>query len=150
MEKNIIRKLVSENEKLAKRCDDEYVNNRLVERDVKMKKNHWQNVQYSRRNNPEFVGITANISQEDLEDNVIQILKSIDVEVQPEDIEPYHRLDCVKNESKSNPKRTIVKLFNRKNCENSMKNRFFFINIDNSKLGFNKETSILINQCWRI
>ena len=109
-----------------------------------MKKNHWQtsNIQE---------GITLsllespNISQEDLEDNIIQILKS-----KPEDIEPCYRLDYVKNESKNNPKRTIVKFLNRKNCENSMKNRIFFINIDKSKLGYNKETSILINHCWRI
>ena len=80
------------------------------------------NVQYSRRNNPEFVGIPSNISQEDLEDNIIQILKSIAVDVQPEDIEPCHRLDYVKNESKNNPKRTIVKFLNRKN----------------SKLGYNR------------
>ena len=37
MEKNIISKLVSENEKLTKRCNDlEYVNNRLVDRVAKI------------------------------------------------------------------------------------------------------------------
>ena len=101
----------------------------MVERVVKMKKDHWQNVHYSRRNNPEFVEIPAIISQENLDDNVLQSLRSIDVEVQPEDIKACHRPDYGKNESKNNPKRD-----NRKK----------------SKLGNNKETSIFINHCWRI
>ena len=105
MEKNIISKLVSENEKHTKRCNDlEHVNNRLVERVGKSEKSHWQNVQYSRGNNLEFVGIPDNISQKDLEANVIQILRSIDVKVQSEDIEACHRLDYGKNESKKQVK----------------------------------------------
>ena len=144
MEKNIVSKLVSENEKLTKRCNDlEYVNNRLVDRVAKIEKNHWQNVQYSRRNNLEFVGIPSNISQDDLEDNVIEILKSIDVSVLPEDIEACHRLEYGKNESKDNPKRTIVKFVNRKICENSMKNRKQLKNTDKTELGYDNDNSYL-------
>ena len=44
--KKIIAKLVFENDKLSKRCNDlESVNNRLVERVVSMERNHWQSVQ---------------------------------------------------------------------------------------------------------
>ena len=44
---------------------------------------------YSRRNNLEFVGIPNRVSQDNLEDNVIEILKSIDVNVQSDDIEVF-------------------------------------------------------------
>ena len=146
MEKNIIAKLVCENEKLSKRCNDlESVNNRLVERVVNMERNHWQNVQYSRRNNVELAGIPADVSQEELEDKVIEILRSIEVEVQPDDVEACHKLEYGKNESKDEPKRTIVKFVNRKICDISMKNRKKLKDVDKSKLGFNEETAIYIN-----
>ena len=146
MEKNIISKLVSENEKLTKRCDDlEIINNRLVNRVVNVEKNHWQGVQYSRRNNLELFGIPTNVSQEKLEDCVIQILRSIEVEVKPEDIEACHRLDYGKNEDKDQPKRTIVKFVNRKICDSSMKNRKKLKETDKTELGFNEESPIYIN-----
>ena len=148
MEKNIISKLVSENEKLSKRWDDlEIINNRLVNRVVNVEKNHWQGVQYSRRNNLELFGIPTNVSQEKLEDSVIQILRSIEVEVKPEDIEARHRLDYGKNENKDQPKRTIVKFVNRKICDSSMKNRKKLKDTDKTKLGFNEETPINHNLC---
>ena len=102
-------------------------------------------MQYSRRNNLEFVGIPNSISQDDLDDNVIEILKSIEVNVQSEDIEACHRLDYGKNESRDQPKRTIVEFLNRKNCDNRMKNRKEKKYTDKSVLGYNGDTSIFIN-----
>ena len=146
MEKNIIANLVSENEKLSNRCNDlEIVNNRLVKRVINMERSHWQGVQYSRRNNLEFVGIPADVSQEELEGSVIKILRSIEVEVQPEDIEACHRLEYGKNENKNEPKRTIVKFVNHKKCDYGMKNRKKLKDTDKSELGFNEETRIFIN-----
>ena len=100
------------------------------------------NGQYSRRNNLELFGIPTNISQEKLEDSVIQILRSIEVEAKPEDIEACHN---GKNENKDQPKMTIVKFVNRKICNSSMKNRKKLKDTDKTELGFNEETPIFIN-----
>lgn len=73
---------------------------------------------YCRRNNIEFSGITNDVVDENLEAHVIKICKDIGVKVTEADIEACHRL-----QGKSEPKRTIVRFVNRKNCYNILKNR---------------------------
>jgi len=65
----------------------------------------------------EIHGIPDTVQDGDLEDKVIQIAKSIDVEVDSKDIEACHRLPNRRN-SKGTSKRTIVRFVNRKHCGN--------------------------------
>ena len=66
---------------------------------------------YGRRNNLEISGIPDYISNNELEDKVIEILSKVDVNVSKNDIEACHRMGKSKNSSK----RTIVRFV--KICE---------------------------------
>ena len=80
--------------------------------------------QYNRRNNLEIAGISDNIRDENLESEVIGILKDVGVSVTSRDIEACHRLPKSKSEhSKNLPKRTILRFVNRKNVETALRNK---------------------------
>ena len=166
MEVNIISNLVAENKKLAERCEDlelvtnkltsrvercedlEFVVNKLSSRVAILEKSHWQSVQYNRRNNIEIAGIPNSINENQLENKVCEVLKSIDVNVEPADIEACHRLPLSRNEKKDNdeaPQRTIVKLVNRKVCEKALKNRKSLKDVDKEMLGFDSSTKLYVN-----
>ena len=99
MEMNIISNLVAENKKLASKCEDlEFITNKLTSRVAVLEKNHWQSVQYNRRNNIEIAGIPTSISNEQLEYKVCEVLNSIGISVEPDDIEACHRLPFSRNE----------------------------------------------------
>ena len=66
--------------------------------------------QYNRRNNLEIQGIPSTVGDEVLDDKVIEIFECLNIPLAKSDIEDCHRL------GKSNPKNTIVRFVNRKNC----------------------------------
>ena len=65
--------------------------------------------QYSRRNNVEISGIPQSVSDNQLEEKVVDILKAIDVSITTNEIEACHRLGKKK-------KNVIVRVINRKHC----------------------------------
>ena len=77
--------------------------------------------QYIRRNNIEIVGIPDSIDQENLEGKVIELAKSMGVNISVGDIEGCHRLKKKKNNK--GPARTIVRFTNRRNCEQFMRQK---------------------------
>ena len=58
--------------------------------------------QYGRRNDLEITGIPDDVSDENLEEKVIQVLSEIQVSVSSSDIEACHRIGKSKNSSKKN------------------------------------------------
>ena len=146
MEKNIIDNLINVNKKLSEKLEDlEFVNDKLVSRVATLERNHWQNAQYQRRNNVEIVGIPASVNDNDLEESVCGIFKAIDVNVKPEEVEACHRLPYSRKEDKTKPKRTIIKLVNRKKCEQAFANRKKLKEVDMSDFKFPVDTSIYLN-----
>ena len=145
MENKIIDSLRAENENLKCKVEDlEFVNNNLVSRVVILERNYWQSAQYQRRNNCEIVGIPVDVS-DDLEVKVCEIFKSIDVDICTDEIEACHRLPYSSKEDRSKPKRTIIKLVNRKKCELAILNRKRLKDVDKTKLEFPEDTRIFIN-----
>ena len=56
--------------------------------------------QYGKRNNLEITGIPDDVSDENLEEKVIQVLSEIQVNVSSSNIEACHRIGKSKNSSK--------------------------------------------------
>ena len=85
--------------------------------------------QYGRRNNIEIIGIPDDVKINQLEDKVVEIFKSINVETESRDIEACHRL------GKSTPKRTIVRFVNRKFAKSILYSRKRLKNVDKEAIG---------------
>ena len=66
--------------------------------------------QYSRRNNLDIQGIPDSVSDDQLEEKIIEILYQINVKIDKFDIEDCHHM-C------KSKKTTIVRFVNRKNCK---------------------------------
>ena len=92
------------------------VNNVLENRIVNLEKQLSKNEQYDRRNNVEISGISNQIPDRDLEENVVNICKDSDINISPMDIEGCHRLPLGRN-STNTTKQVIVKFVNRKHSE---------------------------------
>ena len=82
--------------------------NRIVNVEKQLSKNE----QYGRRYNVEISGISNQIPDQDLEENIVKTLKSIS----PMDIEGCHRLPLGRNRANTT-KRVIAKFVNRKHSE---------------------------------
>ena len=147
MEENIIAALVTENNKLTEKVNEmEAVNSSLVKRIVRLETDHWETNQYNRRTNIEIAGIPENVSKEQLEDKVIDILKSIEVNCDRVDIEACHRLKKSENEKKRDlTQRTIVRFVSRKTCEDVFFKRKKLKDTDKTLLGFESSTKIYVN-----
>ena len=85
------------------------VNNILMKKSVDLERQCWANAQYSLRECLEIAGITTSILQQNLEENVCQIFKTISVSVDKNDIDDCHRL--------RNKEQTTAKFLRRKNCK---------------------------------
>lgn len=73
--------------------------------------------QYIQRDNVEIAGIPNNIPQNSLESKVIEIGNTMDIKIEPSDIEACHRLPKGRKANPSDPPRTIVRFVNRKIVE---------------------------------
>ena len=100
--------------------------------------------QYGRRNNLEITGIPDDVSDENLEEKVIQVLSEIQVSVSSSDIEACHRTGKSKNSSKK--KKTIVRFINRKYAKKGVINKKGLININKSSLSMSSSDNIFINE----
>ena len=111
-----------ENKRLSDKLDEvEFVNSKLDVRVATLERNPWKISQYERRNNVEITaGIPNRVDDNNLEQKVCEIFKSIDVDLNSNEIEACHRLPYSAKEDRSKPKRTIIKDVNRKKCESAL------------------------------
>ena len=111
-----VKSLVSTNERLTSELPIvKNVNNVLENRIVNLEKQLSKNEQYGRRNNVEISGISNQIPDQDLEENV-KIWKDSDINISPIDIEGCHRLPLGRN-STNTTKQVIMKFVDRKHSE---------------------------------
>ena len=102
--------------------------------------------QYTRRNNIEICGIPTSVSNDKLEDKVIEIAASVDIDIQKSDIEACHRLH--KRSWDQGPARTIVRFVNRKHAEKLLrKNKEFSKPSIFAKAGLSQKIYINNNLC---
>ena len=86
--------------------------------------------QYNRRSNSKIHVTPTNMSDDMLEEKVIQIFEGIDLSFTVNDTEYCHRLG-------KSGKNTIVKFVNRRICKKALENKKDFNNkLGNAKLGF--------------
>ena len=84
-----------------------------------------------------------NVTDDNLEDEVINILGKIDVKVRRRDIKACHRLPP----TRKNPnKRVIIRFVNRKNTEKCLENKKKLENIEMSDLNYPNETRLFISE----
>ena len=114
------------------------VNVKLVECLVVTERKCWASEQYSRRECLEISGIPESISDNALEDKIPGVLRGIDVKVDTENIESYHRL-----KGKGSKGKVILKLSKRKDAEKIKSNKKKLKNIDHKKLGCHLERRYL-------
>ena len=93
-----VKSLVSTNERLTSELSIvKNVNNILENRIVNLEKQLSKNEQYGCRNYVEISGISNQIPDQDLEENVVKICKDLDINISPIDIEDCHRLPLGRN-----------------------------------------------------
>ena len=108
----------------------------MLERD--QKNNHLD--QYSRRNNIVIQGIPANVTDDELEEKVIDIFSFLGIEVKGSDIENGHRLGY------ANPKNTIIRFANRKFCYQALDKKLELHKLDSRRLGFNPVKTLYFSE----
>ena len=89
-----IKDLQVENQRLRMKVNN--LENKVIS--LEINGNHLK--QYGRRNDLEITGIPDDVSDENLEEKVIQVLSEIQVSVSSSDIEACHRIGKSKNSSK--------------------------------------------------
>ena len=98
----------------------------------KIKSLIWKCRRNSRRNDVEISGIPQSVSDNQLEEKVVDILKAIDVNITTNEIEVSHRL----GKKKEN---VIVRVINRKHCLKALQNKKKFKSIDKNAIGISNE-----------
>ena len=112
-----VKSLVNTNERLTNELSVvKKVNNILENRIVNLETQLSKNEQYGRRNNVEISGISNQILNHDLEENIIKICKDSDIIRSNIDIKGCHRLPLGRNITNTT-KRVIIKFVNRKHSE---------------------------------
>ena len=135
----IIKRLQEENNLLRTRCSK--LESKIVSLESSI--NHVE--QYGRRNNIVISGIPDDITDDDLEDTVTNILKDVDVHINDNDLEACHRIG--KSDTRTGSKKTIVRFINRKYCKKALLNRKNFIHINSeTKYNFSHNNKIFINE----
>ena len=122
----IIKRLQDENELLRAKC------NKLENEIVSLVSSTNQVEQYGRRNNIVISGISDDISDNDLESTVINIMKDVDVDINSSDLEGCHKIS--KSGRRTASKKTVVRFTNRKYCKKELLKRKTFVTINNYKL----------------
>ena len=108
----------------------------LADRLFDMEKVSIKQDQYTSRNNLEIHDIPVDVKNEQLEQQVIDIFSHLNTNISKPDIEDCHQL------GRSN---TIVRFVNRKVCKDALEKKFEVNRpIDNSKLGFKRESKLFI------
>ena len=137
MRKSIIENHVSENKKLQEKFARLEQRFEVMDEDMDESFERLEKVeeitsstnQYGRRNNIELSGVPNDVDDNNLENKVIDIFKTINIELTNNDIEACHRLPIPKNNRNGN-KKVIVRFTNRKFCEKALSLRKKFKDID--------------------
>ena len=112
-----VKSLVSTNEGLTSELTVvKNVNSILEIRVVNLEKQLSKNEQYGGRSNVEISGISNQIPDHDLEENITKIYKDSDINISLMDIEGCHRLPIGRNTTNT-MKRVILKFVNQKHSE---------------------------------
>ena len=136
LEDVIIKDLQVENQCLCMKVNN--LENKVMS--LEIYGNHLE--QYGRRNNLEITGIPDDVSDENQEEKVIQILCEVQVNVSSSDIEACHHVGKSKNSSK----KTIVQSINRKHAKKALINRKGLINTNKSSRSPSSSDNIFINE----
>ena len=99
----IIKNLPDENKHLKTKVN--VLENKII--DMEIQNNNVE--QYSHRNNAEISGIPQSVSNNQVEEKIVDILKAIDVNITTNEIEACHHFGKKK-------KNVIVQIINRKHC----------------------------------
>ena len=118
----IIKNLKDENKRLKAKVN--VLENQIV--DLEIQNNNAD--QYSHRNNVDISGIPQSVSDNQLQEKVVDLLKVIDVSITTNEIETCHRLGKKK-------KNAIVRVFNRKHCLKALRNKKKLKSIDKNAIG---------------
>ena len=118
----------------------ELENNKINElRMIQLERHVYDQQQYSRRECVEFVGISDNVGQEDLEKTVIDIFDKAGVKVTNRDFHAVHRLN--------NKSTVIAKLVNRKDAVAIFKERKLFRDLtQEAKNDLNIDKRLYVNE----
>ena len=106
-----------------------------------MERRCYANEQYSRRKCLEISGIPASAADNGLESNILEILEEIDIPIDPNLVENYHRLL-----SKSSPKKVIIKLDRRKDIRRILLNKSKLKNLKPESVNLPGETNFSIDE----
>ena len=106
-----------------------------------MERRCYANEQYSRRKCLEISGIPASAADNGLESNILEILEEIDIPIDPNLVENYHRLL-----SKSSPKKVIIKLDRRKDIRRILLNKSKLKNLKPESVNLPGETNFFIDE----
>ena len=134
MKDSIIEALKAENLKLKSRVDS--LEEKIIELDISRNKLD----QYTERNNIEIHGIPATVSDDHLEDKVLDICKAMNLNAEKSDIEGCYRID------KGNPKTTILWFVNRKFCNLILDKKHELEKVDNAKLYFQNNVALFVSE----
>ena len=118
----IIKNLQDENKRLKTKANA--LENKII--DLEIQNNNVD--QYSRRNDVEISGIPQSVSDNQLEEKVVDILKAIDVNITTNEIEACHRLGKKK-------KNVIAPVINKKHCLKTLRNKKKLMSIDKNSIG---------------
>ena len=132
----IIKDLQVENQRLCMKANN--LENKVMS--LEINDNHLE--QHRRRNNLEITRIPDDVSDENLEEKVIQVHSEIQVNVSSSDVEACHRI----GKSKISPKKAIARFINRKHTKKALINRKTLININKSSLSLSSSDNIFINE----
>ena len=114
------------------------VNDTLVKQLSSVERHSWKNVQHSRRECVEVVGIPSSVEHDQLEPTVCRILHHIGVNISGDKIEACHQLG-------KNSDQTIVKFSSRKDCEHTMRVKKDLKDLDATDLDLPAGTKLYIN-----
>ena len=95
---------------------------------------------YNQRNIIEIQGIPSNVADEALEDKVVNVFKSLNIDIKRSDIERCHRL------GKANPKITVVRFVNRKHAEEALTKKSDLKKIGNVNLNFESKVVLFFTE----
>ena len=155
--KQNIQVLAINNRILRKEIDElKYENNNLVESVIEIEKRLLRSDQYFRRENLEIMNLPESIPQRELESLIIEILRSVNINISSYNIVAVHR---VGKNNRLHPRNVIIRFVNRKNAirifnlrkqiEQAAKNEFNFngIRIIENLCPENKR---LFNRCFKL
>ena len=100
-------------------------------------------MQYTRRSNIEIQSIPATVKDEHLENKIADIFSCLKVNIDPWDIEDWHRL------GNSLPKNTIVWFVNRKFCKKALESKFDMRKINHAELHFDNNSVLYFRFQWK-